>query len=286
LEQRRAVIAGCGFLGEAAAGLFLQRGWGVLGICRTGESAARLSARGIGARALDLSGKFAAPEGWGRVDVLVHCASSGGGGAEAYRAVYRDGLLRAVEAFGPRRVVFVGSTSVYAQDDGAWVDEDSPAEPLVETGRVLLEAERIALDAGGVVARLGGIYGPGRAMYLQRFLEGTAVLEAGGNRFINLIHRDDGAAALVHLAERPGAEGVFNVVDDTPATQRQIYGWLAGFFGKPLPPEGPADPNRRRGLTSKCVRNTRLRSTGWAPAFPSYQSAIPEIANFENFSKK
>jgi nucleoside-diphosphate-sugar epimerase len=284
LDKRRAVIAGCGFLGEAAAGLFLREGWEVLGICRTAGAAAGLGARGIHAAALDISEKFAAPDGWGGADVVVHCASSGGGGAGAYRAVYRDGMERVLEAFAPRRVVFVGSTSVYAQGDGMWVDEDSPAEPVVETGRVLLEAERIALAAGGVVARLGGIYGPGRAMYLQRFLEGSAVLEDGGGRFINLIHRDDGAAALVLLAGLPDVAGIFNVVDGTPATQRQIYGWLAEFFGRPLPPEGPADPNRKRGLNSKCVRNTRLRSTGWAPEFPSYKFAIKQLAEYAKIS--
>jgi len=250
----------------------------VRGICRTGESAAGLGRRGIPAVALDVSGKFAVPGGWAGADVVVHCASSGGGGAEAYRAVYRDGLERVLGAFAPRRGGFVSSTSVYAQDDGSRVDEDSPAEPMVETGKVLLEAERIALAAGGLVARLGGIYGPGRAVYLQRFLEGSAVLEDGGGRFINLVHRDDGAAALVRLAGIPDAAGIFNVVDGTPATQREIYGWLAEFFGRPLPPEDPADPRRKRGLNSKRVENTRLRNTGWVPQFPSYQSAIQKLA--------
>jgi nucleoside-diphosphate-sugar epimerase len=103
---------------------------------------------------------------------------------DAYRAVYRDGLEHLRDAFSPKRLVFTGSTSVYSQTDGDGCSEDSPAEPDRETGRVLLEAEKIALDDGGIVARLAGIYGPGRSVLLKKFLEGSAVLEAGGNRWI------------------------------------------------------------------------------------------------------
>ena len=209
--------------------------------------------------------------------MVVHCASSGRGGADAYRAVYRDGLEHLRDAFSPGRLIFTGSTSVYSQVDGGWVTEDSPAEPDRETGRVLLEAEKIALEAGGVVARLAGIYGPGRSVLLKKFLEGSAVLEAGGNRWINQIHRDDGARALLQLAQHEEAAGIYNVCDDTPTTQREIYGWIADHLNRPLPPEGPADLNRKRGWTSKRIRNARLRSLGWSPRYPGYRDALGEL---------
>ncbi len=210
--------------------------------------------------------------------MLVHCASSGGGDADAYRAVYRDGLANALAAFAPGRVIFTGSTSVYDQRDGGWVDETSPAEPIRETGKILLEAEAIALGAGGCVARLGGIYGPGRSMFLKKIQEGSAVLEEGGGRHINLIHRDDAARALLALADPRVPGGIYNVVDDTPSTQRVLYGWIADFFKCPMPPEGPVDPNRRRGLNDKRVSNRKIRQIGWRPEFPSFRNALPELA--------
>ncbi len=219
-----------------------------------------------------------APAGWEHPDVVVHCASSGRGGADAYRAVYRDGLEHLLDAFSPKRLIFTGSTSVYSQVDGGWVSEESPAEPDRETGRVLLEAEKIALDSGGIVARLAGIYGPGRSVLLKKFLDGSAVLEAGGNRWINQIHRDDGARALLQLAQSEAAAGIYNVCDDTPTTQREIYGWIADFLNRPLPPEGPADLNRKRGWTSKRISNARLRALGWSPRYPGYRDALPELA--------
>jgi nucleoside-diphosphate-sugar epimerase len=277
LDRGQIVIAGCGFLGEAAAGFFLEAGWRVLGLCATVESAARLAGRPVPVAVVDISKPITAPAGWEHPDVVVHSASSGRGGADAYRAVYRDGLEHLRDAFSPRRLIFTGSTSVYSQVDGGWVSEESPAEPDRETGRVLLEAEKIALDSGGIVARLAGIYGPGRSVLLKKFLEGSAVLEAGGNRWINQIHRDDGARALLQLAQNEVAAGVYNVCDDTPTTQREIYGWIADFLNRPLPPEGPADLNRKRGWTSKRISNARLRAVGWSPRYPGYRDALPEL---------
>lgn len=277
MDSGRIVIAGCGFLGEAAAGFFLEAGWRVLGLCATAESAARLAGRPFPVAVADISRPLAVPAGWERPNVVVHCASSGRGGADAYRAVYRDGLRHLHDAFSPERLVFTGSTSVYSQTDGGWVTEESPAEPDRETGRILLEAEKIALDSGGLVARLAGIYGPGRSVLLKKFLDASAVLEAGGNRWINQIHRDDAARALLHLAGDPSASGIYNVCDDTPSSQREIYGWIASYLNRPLPPEGPADLNRKRGWTSKRISNARLRATGWKPLHPDYRAALPVL---------
>jgi nucleoside-diphosphate-sugar epimerase len=278
LDTSRVVIAGCGFLGEAAAFLFLESGSRVLGLCATKETAARLAGRPFEIRAADLTGPLSEiPPEWKNPDVLIHCASSAHGGADEYRAIYRDGLSNLLEFFAPRRLIFTGSTSVYAQENGEWVDEKSPADPSRETGRILLEAEALALAAGGVVARLAGIYGPGRSVYLRKFLEGSASLEAGGARWTNQIHRNDAARALTVLASPAVPPGIYNVCDDTPATQRDLYGWIAGFLNKPLPPEGLYDPDRKRGWTSKRVSNAKSRAAGWAPQFASYRAALPSL---------
>ena len=277
MQPKRVVLAGCGFLGEVAAGLFFKNGWEVLGLCATEGTAARLASLPFPVRVADISKPLAPPEGWSQPDLLIHCASSGGGDAEDYRAVYRDGLENLIAAFAPSRVIFTGSTSVYDQQNGEVVDENSPTEPLRETARVLLEAEAVALRAGGIVARLGGIYGPGRSMFLRKFAEGSAVVEAGGERFINLIHRDDAARALLRLADPQVPVGVYNVCDSHPPTQRELYGWISEFLGKPMPPDGPIDPYRKRGLNNKRVSNQKLRAAGWAPEFPSFREALPSL---------
>ena len=277
MQPKRVVLAGCGFLGEVAAGLFFKNGWEVLGLCATEGTAARLASLPFPVRVADISKPLTVPAGWSEPDLLIHCASSGGGDAEDYRAVYRDGLQNLIAAFAPGRVIFTGSTSVYDQQNGEVVDENSPTEPLRETARVLLEAEAVALRAGGIVARLGGIYGPGRSMFLRKFAEGSAVVEAGGERFINLIHREDAARALLRLADPQVPAGVYNVCDSHPPTQRELYGWISEFLGKPMPPDGPIDPYRKRGLNNKRVSNQKLRALGWAPEFPSFREALPSL---------
>ncbi len=274
-------IAGCGFLGEAAAGFFCAEGWRVAGITASPESAARLSRKIPTALSADLCSAealAAVRRQHGPFDVVLHCASSGRGGAAAYQRIYVDGCARLAETFPDAHLLFAGSTSVYAQADGEWVDESSPTRPDRETGRLLLAAEALCLAAGGCVLRLSGLYGPGRSVLLRKFLDGSAMLEEGGRRWINQIHRDDAARAILTVAGRGERGEIFNVTDDHPATQREAYGWLAEYFARALPREGPADRDRKRGWTSKRVRNDRLRSLGWEPQFPNYGVALPSLA--------
>lgn len=271
----KVIIVGCGFLGEAAADFFYAGGWHVLGLCASPESAARLAGKPYPVRVQDVAREFSADPAWCGADALVHSVSSGrGGGVEAYRAVYLHGLRNVLAAFQPRRCLFTGSTSVFGQIDGSWVDETSPTEPDRETARILLETEDVALTAGGSVARLAGLYGPGRSVLMRKFLSGEAVLEGDGGRWINQIHRDDAARAVVHLLSGVFPPGIYNVSDNTPATQREVYGWLAEFAGKPLPPPGEPDRNRKRAWTSKRVDNAKLRATGWSPRYASYREAV------------
>ena len=275
----KVLIAGCGFVGEATAGLFLKAGWRVFGITATASTAARLRQQGIEAVALNLADPESIPamQTLGEMDAVIHCASSGKGGEEAYEAVYHQGCQHLLRAFPDRLLLFTSSTSVYAQTDGSWVTENSPADPDRATGRILRTTENLVLRENGLVARLAGIYGPDRCVYLRKFLEHSAILEAGGERWINQIHRDDAASALFHLITLPAASGLYNVVDDCPSQQRTIYETLAAYYGQPLPPIGPANLNRKRGWTSKRVSNAKLRATGWQPVYPNFSSALAHL---------
>ena len=271
------VIVGCGFLGGAAADFFSESGWDVLGMCATPESAARFASKPYEVRALDIRGRFSLARPWCGVDALVHCAGPDRAVPEAYRSVYVDGLLNALAGTKPRQMLFTGSTSVYAQTDGSWVDETTEARPGRETGRILLEAEAIALRYGGFVARLSGLYGPSRSVLMRKFLSGEAVIEGDGLRWINQVHRDDAAKAVVHLLTETAPPGIYNVTDSTPATQFEVYSWLAEYFQRPLPGKGVPDLDRKRGWTSKRVSNAKLCGTGWRPTFPAYRDAIRSI---------
>jgi nucleoside-diphosphate-sugar epimerase len=273
--MRRLLLVGCGFLGKTAACLFKNHGWDVVPVTHSTESADQLRAEGWPAIAADVSDKAAVcriQQSVGPVTAWLHCASSGGGGSEAYDRVYLQAVRNLFSAFPEARALYTSSTSVYAQSDGSEVAEESPAEPPRETGRILLAAESEVLARHGTVLRLAGIYGPGRSVLLKKFLSGEARLEAGGMRWVNQIHRDDAASAWLFLACSKHAQGLFNGCDNKPMRQRDLYAEMAIRLKLPLPPEGPADPNRKRGWTSKRVSNAKLRALGWQPEFPEFFS--------------
>ena len=265
-------VAGCGFVGLATARLLHERGWSVIGGTYSAESATALAGEAFPVVACDITTRSHL-ERLPPLDAVVHCASSGRGGVDQYRAVYLEGSRALIGILAPSTFVFASSTSVYAQADGSVVTEESAAEPDRETGRILRETENFVIARGGCVARLAGIYGPGRSVLLKKFFSGEAAIEGDGGRFINQVHRDDIASAFVLLIESQ-SRGIFNVCDNEPMAQRAVYEWLAERFEKPLPPHGPINPNRKRGWTSKRVSNAKLRALGWAPRFPSFRDAV------------
>jgi len=271
----RILIAGCGYIGQAAADLFHAAGWMVEGWTRSAESAASLSAKPYPVREVDVSKPAQLAECAGTFDAVVHCASSSGGDAEMYRKVYLDGARNLLETFRRSKLLFTSSTSVYAQRDGSWVTEESDAKPMRETSRVLLETERLVLADSGVVARLAGIYGPGRSALLKKFLNNAAMIDPENDRFVNQVHRDDIAAALFLLVTRK-AEGaqIYNVVDDQPILQSECYRWLAQRLNRPLPPIGRSTQKRKRGDSNKRVSNAKLRRSGWTPQYPTFAEAM------------
>ncbi|HEV3409540.1 MAG TPA: NAD-dependent epimerase/dehydratase family protein [Chthoniobacterales bacterium] len=266
----RVLIAGCGYVGKATADLFERAGWEV---------------EGWTSRDIDISDRDAVHATAADFDVVIQAASSRGGGADDYRRIYLQGARNLSSAFPDALHLFASSTSVYAQTGGEWVDESSPAEPQRESGRVLREAEDIVLSRGGIVARLGGVYGPGRSALLRRFLNGEAVIESWRDRYINQAHRDDIAAALFLLVERRAAGQIFNVTDNHPIPVRECYEWLARELDRPAPAPTNTPAERKRGNSNKRVSSNKLLACGWAPRFPTLQigmrdSVLPNLAEF------
>ena len=272
----RILIAGCGYVGEATADLFHSAGWNVEGWVHSNESATRLSAKPYLIRAVDISQPDAVRKDRGRFDALIHCASSRGGDAEAYRRIYLSGARHLRERFPVAKILFTSSTSVYAQQNGSWVNEESETKPLRETGRILLQTEQLILEKGGTVVRLAGIYGPKRSAMLSKFLDGTATIDPNNDRFVNQVHRDDIALALFMLLNRQAANSaeIYNIVDDQPILRSECYRWLAEKLNRPLPPIRKAEQPHKRGDTNKRVSNAKLRRLGWAPQYPTFAAAM------------
>jgi nucleoside-diphosphate-sugar epimerase len=272
----RILIAGCGYVGEATADLFHSAGWTVEGWVHSKESVAQLSGKPYSVRVIDISQQDEIAEREGVFDAVIHCASSRGGDAAAYRKIYLSGARNLLGIFTDAKILFTSSTSVYAQRDGLWVTEESETKPLPETSRILLEAEKLILEKGQIVVRLAGIYGPRRSALLSKFLNGTITIDPQMDRFVNQIHRDDIASALFLLlnGEAQKSEQIYNVVDDQPLLQSECYGWLAQRLNRPLPLVRESEQPRKRGDTNKRVSNAKLRGSGWTLQYPTFADAM------------
>jgi nucleoside-diphosphate-sugar epimerase len=278
----RVLIAGCGYVGEAAANQFHAHGWEVEGWTGSEESAAKLAARPYSVRAVDVGNTQAVGDAARDFEVVLHCVSSRGGDEDQYRRLYLGGATNLRAAFPEATLLFTSSTSVYAQTDGTVVDETSAAEPRHPKGKVLRATEDLVRAAGGIVLRVAGIHGPGRSAIVTKFLRGetTAGLPA---RFINQIHRDDLVAAILLLAQRrEECRGeIFNVVGDQPIKATEAYEWLAPRLRKPVPVAKESAPGKR-GESNKQVSNHKLRALGWTPRYPTFEAAMSEsiLASF------
>jgi nucleoside-diphosphate-sugar epimerase len=272
IAPKSVLIVGCGYIGLPLARRFSANGWQVVGLTGSKESAARLSPESFPVIGLDVT------TGLDRLrprafEVVVHCASSGRRGTHVYEALFLRATRNLISSLAVNHFIFVSSSSVYAQIDGSWVDENSQAEPLRETGLILRATEEIVLEQKGTVARLAGIYGPDRCVPLRKLLDQTAIIEGEGERLMNLIHRDDAVSALFLLTEK-NLRGTYNVSDDEPVSQLDWFRHVCDQLDRPLPPFGPRDTTRKRGWTSKRVSNQKLRQAGWTPRFETFREGL------------
>ncbi len=269
------VIAGCGDLGTEAGLRFLKAGRHVVGMRR---SAHRLPAE-FERYSLDLAHEI--PILPTDTEILILATSADRRTESAYREAYVDSLTNILTALDraeiePPCVLMISSSAVYGQNDGSWVDETTPTAPRADTAHVLIEAEAIlhARVPTATILRLTGIYGPGRTRLIEQARTGTEVANDGVN-FTNRIHRDDAAAAMVHLTTMAAtAAPLYLGVDDEPTDRREVMRFLAAELGvaQPLDQLTATPP-----YTGKRCRNTLLRSTGFELTYPTYREGYRAV---------
>jgi nucleoside-diphosphate-sugar epimerase len=271
----RILLAGCGDLGWRVARLLQARGDEVFGlrrhpVLREGDVIRWLQADLT--RPETLSNL---PEG---ITQLIYLPAPGTREQALYRAIFIDGLrhvLNALDASLLQRVLFVSSSAVYGEHDGAWVDEDTPPSPLAFNGKVLLEAEQwlSSQPVRSIVLRLAGLYGPGRLQLVERLRAGQVHVPRHHLHWANRMHIDDAAAAIVHLLSLSDPHALYLGVDDTPLPLDTLYDSISMLMAIPFSPDGPAPA----GVGSKRLSNARLRASGFDPRWPDSRVGYAEL---------
>jgi nucleoside-diphosphate-sugar epimerase len=214
-------------------------------------------------------------------DVIVISMTPAVRSDEGYQQAYVqtcDYLIQQLQQVNwrPRLILFVSSTSVYAQSSGEWVDENSLTEPTEFNGKRLLEAEARLRQSGFpvCVVRFSGIYGPGRDRLINQVKTGKL---SASNAYTNRIHIEDCARVLAHLIQLQkvkSLESVYLASDSCPATLNQVHLWLAEKMAiKNSTIAGESVPGGKR------ISNSRLLSSGFEFLYEGFEEGYSKLIN-------
>jgi nucleoside-diphosphate-sugar epimerase len=253
----RVLLAGAtGVIGRQAVPVLTAAGHQVTGLAR---APARLTdAEVVAADALDATAVADAVR-WAAPDVIVHMLTAIPDPVDP-RHLARDmaltnrlrtqGTANLLAAAGGARVIAQGVAYAYDPAGSPVKDEDAPLwhHPPSQFAPVVAaadEQERRVTAAGGLVLRLGHLYGPGYSYapdggLARRLRGGRLPLIGDGASMFSFIHAHDAATAILAAVDHPAASGVLNVVDDQPTL---VHDWLpemAAMLGGPAPRHVPA----------------------------------------------
>jgi nucleoside-diphosphate-sugar epimerase len=301
----KVLLAGAtGAIGLPLTRMLVQRGHEVLGLARNPAGAGSLQALGavpLVADALDRDSLLRAVRGR-TADAIIDELTAlkkppyHHGGMAMTNRLRIDGsanLLKAAQALGAKRFVTQSIVFGYGYYDHgtSLLTEEAPfgmpAGDAFDTHMAaMLAAERQALSLPeGIALRYGLFYG-GDAALMQPMLKRRRLPVVSGG-LLGWVHHDDAVTATVAALERGRAGRAYNIVDDQPATWREVFTAMADAFDAPRPLVVPrwllrlGAPYAARVAvgTSMRVGNAAAKNElGWQPRFRSYHDGIRAMA--------
>jgi nucleoside-diphosphate-sugar epimerase len=273
------LIVGCGYLGKYVAALWRAAGHHVFVTTRRPDEADAFRARGLEPVVCDVLDD-ASLRRLPPANTVVYAVGFDRRSGATMREVYVDGLARVLDHLPrPGRFVYVSSSSVYGQTDGGWVDESSPTEPREPSGEIVLAAEQTlrAKLPDAVILRFSGIYGPGRLLRRATIEKGEPIV-GDADKWLNLIHVEDGARAILAAEQHANPGAIVNICDDTPVRRRDFYTELARVLRAPaptfvaVPPGHPTPPHEQ---ANRRICNARMKEAlGVTLLYPGYREGL------------
>jgi nucleoside-diphosphate-sugar epimerase len=199
-----------------------------------------------------------------------------------------DHLLAAAEATGVSHVVAQSYAGWDGFDEGGWVKtEVNPLDPTSarKGEEAIHHLEDVVVRAGGAALRYGWLYGPGATDDLVKPVHKRQFSRVGGGTgYCSWVHVDDAASATV-LAVEHKAKGVFNIVDDEPASVSEWLPYLAATASSMRPIRVPTWLARLAAgevavammTEGRRFSNAKAkRELGWQLRYPSWRQGFKE----------
>ena len=284
MTQDRLII-GCGYLGRRVAFAWKSPGTKLYALTRSLEHADELRKQGIEPLIGDVTDPASIPE-LPAIETVLYAIGLDRKSGRTQREVYVDGLARIVPqlATKSRRVIYISSTSVYSQNAGEWVDEESTCSPTTSSGQVCLDAEQLLRAAipSAIILRLSGIYGPGRLIGRVDSLRAGTAPEGNPDGWLNLIHVDDAVQAVIACELRGQPSTTYLISDNEPVQRRIFYNTLAQRVGAPLPFAVDATATASSTELNKRCKNRRMREQlGIELNYPSFSEGLAQSLSAE-----
>ncbi len=261
--MQKIFIAGCGYIGERIARLYMESGAGITCMVRSPEHAAQLESAGFSTVVTTLDDAATLPTLNLSGATLFYLVPPPGGGVADSRA--RNFVTRITGTERPAKIIYMSATSVYSDVESGVVTEGSATSPDSAMGKRRLDAENAFLEYGAandvpiIILRVSGIYGPGR-LPLMQISQGQPLLNEDESGPSNRIHADDLAAVCIAAAERGSDGDIFNVSDGKPSSMTSYFNACADVLGLPRQPQVTLDEARQvmSPLMFSYVRQSRI----------------------------
>lgn len=282
-----ALVAGCGWLGQAVAASLRARGDRVTAVVRRGTNRHELEQLGLEVQLLDLADPRSAQAIPMDLEAVVACQAPTEATVDAYRQTYVEvtaNLIAACLSRAVRSFVYTSSTAVFGQRDGSDVDETTAPLPEGEHASILAEAERLVLAAAerdrlpSRIVRISGLYGPGRTSILDRVRSGALGLGPGDEVWMNFCHRDDAVRTIVAALDRGRPGAVYHATDAEPTRRKDVVRWIASRLGIE-PREEAAGPRQggRRGANRRIFGEKTRQELGLRLVYPSFRDGLAPL---------
>lgn len=253
-------ILGCGWLGLPLAKSFIKDGFSVNGSTTSLEKINVLKDAGICAFQINvledtIEGKIASFLENSSVLIIDIPPKLRGNSNDTSTALSMTfvakirTVISSIEQSTVKKVLFVSSTSVYA-DDNSEVTEATQPQPDTESGKQLLEAEFLLLNNTHfqtTVLRFGGLIGDDR--HPIRFLSGKKNIE-NPEAPINLIHQKDCIGIIQSIIENAIWNDVFNAVAPFHPSRKEYYTQKAIELSLALPEFDESNPSIGKIISS------------------------------------